>query len=102
MAKKALVSTVEPRGKDNSGYRVVDVVDVGNEFEVHSSLQWKDCADTVETDKYWYDPSSNTFKKLPNAVSTDSAGQLEIDASGNFTEEYVWNWDTETWSKQTL
>jgi hypothetical protein len=48
MAKKALVSTLEPRGKDNSGYRVVEVVEAGNEFEVHSNLQWKDCADTVE------------------------------------------------------
>ena len=27
MAKKALVSTIEPRGKDNSGYRVLEVVD---------------------------------------------------------------------------
>jgi hypothetical protein len=27
MAKKALVSTIEPRGKDNSGYRVLEVVE---------------------------------------------------------------------------
>jgi hypothetical protein len=31
MAKKALVSTVEPRGKNNSGYRVLEVVEPGNE-----------------------------------------------------------------------
>jgi hypothetical protein len=102
MAKKALVSTTEPRGKDNSGYRVLEVVEAGNEFEVHSSLNWKDCADTVEMDKYWYDPSTNTFKKLPNAVRQSTAGELAVDAEGNPTEEYVWNWDTETWSKQAL
>jgi hypothetical protein len=37
MAKKALVSTIESRGKDNSGYRVLEVVDTANTFEVHSN-----------------------------------------------------------------
>jgi len=99
MAKKALVSTIEPRGKDNSGYRVAEVVDVSNTFETHSNLQWKDCADTVEKDFYWFDPSTNTFKKLPEAVDPSTAGELAVDAEGNKTEDYEWNWDTETWSK---
>jgi hypothetical protein len=99
MAKKALVSTIEPRGKDNSGYRVLEVVDVGNEFEVHSNLQWKDCADTVEMDKYWWDPVTSAFKKLPVAVDQSTAGEIIFDAEDNPTERYVWDWDTETWSK---
>lgn len=99
MAKKALVSTVEPRGKDNAGYRVLEVVDAANTFETHSNLQWHDCADTVEMDMYWYDPTSSSFKKLPRAVDQSTAGELAVDADGNETEAYEWNWDTETWSK---
>lgn len=102
MAKKALVSTVEPRGKDDAGYRVLEVVDAANTFETHSSLQWHDCANTVEMDRYWYDPSSSSFKKLPEAVDESTAGELAVDGEGNPTEKYVWNWDTETWSKQPL
>ena len=89
MAKRALVSTIEPRGKNDSGYRVLDVVEVGNEFETHSKFQWHDCADTVETDKYWWDPTTSTFKKLPEAVEQSTAGVLAVDAEGNPTEEYV-------------
>jgi hypothetical protein len=99
MAKKALVSTIEPRGKDNSGYRVVEVVEIGNEFEVHSNLQWKNCDDSVRTDYNWFDPNTSSFKKLPEAVDKNTAGELAVDAEGNLTEEYEWNWDTETWSK---
>jgi hypothetical protein len=99
MSKKALVSTVEPSGKDSAGYRVVEVVDSANTFEVHSSLEWKDCADTIKSDIYWYDPSANTFKKLPDAVDQSTAGELAVDAEGNPTEEYVWDWDNEVWTK---
>ena len=102
MAKKALVSTIEPRGKDNSGYRVLEVVDAANTFETHSNLQWKDCPDTVEKDKNWWDPTTETFKKLPEGVEQSTAGELATNDECDYTEEYVWNWDTETWSKQTL
>jgi len=102
MAKKALVSTIEPRGKDNAGYRVLEVVDAANTFETHSNLQWKDCDDTVEMDKYWWDPATSAFKKLPEAVDQSTAGELAVDADGNPTEQYVWDWDSETWSKETL
>jgi hypothetical protein len=103
MAKKALVNTIEPRGKNNSGYRVLEVVEAGNEFETHPDLQWHDCEDTVEMDKYWYDPSSSSFKKLPEGViALDTVGALATDNDGNDIEKYVWNWDTETWSKVPL
>jgi len=43
MAKKALVSTIEIAGNPaNPGNRVIEVVDAGQEFETHSSLQWHD------------------------------------------------------------
>jgi hypothetical protein len=102
MAKKALISTLEPRGKDNSGFRVVEVVDAANIFEVHSNLQWKDCADTVERDLYWYDPSVSSFKKMPEAVDKYVLGKLKLDEEGMPIEKYEWNWDTETWSIQVL
>ena len=102
MAKKALVSTIEPRGKNNSGYRVLEVVDAANIFETHSNLQWHDCADTVEADKYWYDPTSSLFKKLPETVEKSTAGELATDADGNPTEEYVWDWDNEMWTKVAI
>ena len=99
MAKKALISNLEPRGKDNSGFRVVEVVDAANIFEVHSNLEWKDCADTVERDLYWYDPSVSSFKKMPEAVEQSTAGELAVDAEGNPTEAYDWDWDNEVWTK---
>jgi hypothetical protein len=102
MAKKALVSTIEPRGKDNSGYRVLEVVEQGQEFETNPNLQWKDCPDTVEMDKHWYDPSTSEFKKLPEAVDQSTAGELAVDAEGNPTEDYQWNWDTEVWTKVAI
>ena len=102
MAKKALVSKIESKGKNDSGYRVLDVVEVGNEFETHSKFQWHDCADTVEMDKYWYDPTSSSFKKLPAAVVPSTAGELAMDDTQDppvAKEAYEWNWDTETWIK---
>jgi hypothetical protein len=102
MAKKALVSTIEPRGKDNAGYRVLEVVDAANTFETHTNLQWKDCDDTIAMDKNWWDPAASAFKKLPEGVDQSTAGELAVDADGNPTEQYVWDWDSETWSKQPL
>ena len=102
MAKKALVSTIEPRGKDDAGYRVLEVVDAANTFDTHSNLEWKDCSDSVQMDLYWWKPSTSEFKKMPDAVEQSTAGELAVDSEGNPTEEYVWNWDTETWSKQSI
>jgi len=99
MAKKALVSTIEPRGRDNLGYRVVEVVDPDNTFETHPNLQWYDCDDTVEVDKYWWDPATSAFKKLPEAVEQSTAGELAVDANGKPTEYYSWDWDNEVWTK---
>jgi hypothetical protein len=104
MAKKALISKNEARGKDNAGYRVAEVVEVGSEFDVKEpELFWVDCADTIVEDNYWYDPNTSTFKKMPSGVdAAATAGIISKDANGNPTEKYQWNWDTETWSKVPL
>ena len=65
MAKKALISTVEPR---ESGYRVAQVEDEENIFEVAPSLFWVDCADDVVADQFWYDPSDELIKANPIVV----------------------------------
>jgi hypothetical protein len=53
MAKKALISTVEPR---ESGYRVA------------AGLEWVDCADNVVADQFWYDPQDKLIKANPVVV----------------------------------
>jgi hypothetical protein len=65
MAKKALISTVEPR---ESGYRVAQVEDAANVFEVAPSMMWVDCADDVVADQFWYDPSDELIKANPVVV----------------------------------
>ena len=65
MAKKALISTVEPR---ESGYRVAQVEDAANTFEVGAGLMWVDCADDVVADQFWYDPEDELIKANPVVV----------------------------------
>jgi hypothetical protein len=70
MAKKALISTVEPR---ESGYRVAQVEDAANVFEVAPSLMWVDCADNVVADQFWYDPADQLIKANPVVVVEEPA-----------------------------
>ena len=65
MAKKALISTVEPR---ESGYRVAQVEDAANIFETSPELIWVDCADNVVADQFWYDPTDKLIKANPIVV----------------------------------
>ena len=65
MAKKALISTVEPR---ESGYRVAQVEDAANIFETSPELIWVDCADDVVADQFWYDPHDKLIKANPIVV----------------------------------
>jgi len=70
MAKKALISTVEPR---ESGYRVAQVEDAANIFETSPELIWVDCADNVVADQFWYDPSDELIKANPVVVEAAPA-----------------------------
>ena len=63
--KEALISSSEPR---ETGYRVAQVVDQYQTFEVGQSLFWVECADDVKADQFWYDPETNTIKILPSAI----------------------------------
>jgi hypothetical protein len=60
--KEALISPKEPK---ETGYRVAQVAEEGQTFEVSSPLFWTPCADNVVTDQFWYDPSDNTIKPIP-------------------------------------
>lgn len=63
--KQALISPQEIR---ETGYRVAQVVNNGDEFEVASPLFWTSCADNIVADQFWYDPASSSIKILPSAI----------------------------------
>lgn len=60
--KEALISTIEPR---ETGYRVAQVVAVGETFPVAPELFWTPCADDVVADQFWYDPADQQIKPFP-------------------------------------
>lgn len=100
MAKKALIHKTDKRGQDLRGYRITDVVNIGDEFEVHSDFEWVDCSDTVEIDKYWYDPITSSIRISPRYINPqDTLEALATDSEGNPTEDYEWDWDNEVWKK---
>jgi hypothetical protein len=64
---KALISTTEPR---QTGYRVAEVVADGATFPVADTMFWTDFPSNLDPslvpqDQYWYDPSDNTIKLIP-------------------------------------
>ena len=60
--KEALISPTEPR---ETGYRVAQVVDQYQTFEVGQPLFWVECADNVVADQFWYDPQTQTIEPNP-------------------------------------
>lgn len=75
---KALISKIEPR---ETGYRVAQVEPDANVFAVAEALFWTACADDVVADKFWYDPTDNTIKAIPEPIvsaqpSTEGAQTL--------------------------
>jgi hypothetical protein len=73
--KEALISPKEPR---ETGYRVAQVVNEGQTFEVGIPLFWTSCADDVVADEFWYDPSDDTIKPIPIPPDTidNETGQI--------------------------
>ncbi len=57
---------------DSNNSRVIQIVNIGEEFEVHSALYWVDCPDDADT-YYLYDPEELTFED-PHAASKDEFG----------------------------
>ena len=66
--KKALISTIEPV---HTGFRIAQVVDELDMFEVHESLFWVDCADVVTADIYYYDTTLTTILTTPVPMGND-------------------------------
>jgi len=62
---QALISTIEPV---KTGYRVAQVEPDANIFPVANDLFWLSCADDVVADKFWYDPSDQMIKAIPEPV----------------------------------
>jgi hypothetical protein len=61
--KKVLICPITPI---EAGYRVVEV---SNEsFEVALPLFWIDYPETIEPTKYWFDPSDNSLKEIPEVI----------------------------------
>ena len=65
MAKRALISPNEPR---ENGYRVAQVVNDGQTFEIAQPLFWTLCANDVVADQFWYDPTDELIKPFPVVV----------------------------------
>jgi len=57
---------------DSNTLRVTQVVEQGEEFEVHKTLYWVGCPDDCDT-YYLYDPEELTFED-PHAASKDEFG----------------------------
>jgi hypothetical protein len=84
MAKKALISTVEPR---ESGYRVAQVEDAANIFEVADTLFWADCADNVLADQFWYNPDNQLIEPyIPPPLPPPTAEENKNYAIGLLSE----------------
>ena len=62
---KALISTIEPV---QAGYRVAQVEPDANIFPVADDLFWVSCSDEVVANKFWYDPTDNIIKPVPEPV----------------------------------
>jgi hypothetical protein len=59
--KYALVCKNEPR---EQGYRVAEIVDA-IPFEPAPDHMWVECADDLQADAKWFDPSDNIYKDFP-------------------------------------
>lgn len=86
MAKKALISPNETLieyvsswtqvdgeykpvlSQINNAQRIVQVEEEANVFNVASPLYWKDCADSVEADKYYLNTTNDTIIAKPQDV----------------------------------
>jgi hypothetical protein len=83
MSKQALISPNEPR---ETGYRVAQVVDDGQTFEVGGCF-WTACADEVVADQFWYNPNTKTIEPNPPYVpNAEENKQIAI----KFLQETDW------------
>ena len=71
---KALISTSEPR---LTGYRVAETIYDDQVFPVAETMFWIDFPPNLDLtlvpkDEYWYDPSDQTIKAIPQPETESS------------------------------
>ena len=72
---KALISKIEPR---KTGYRVAQVVADNATFPLAEDMFWTDFPNNfdsslVPTDQYWYDPTDQVIKLVPQPEPSTEA-----------------------------
>lgn len=111
MALRGLIHITDNDDINGPGYgRICDIVEAGNEFEVHSDFEWVDLPDnTVSQDKYFRSNSSvvkfnmlevpgyaeNAYKVARQIAYTEVGNQLdmlfkEIRATGTISNTGPW------------
>lgn len=60
--KEALISPNESR---ETGYRVAQVVNQYETFEVGQPMFWVECSDNIVADQFWYNPKTETIEPNP-------------------------------------
>jgi hypothetical protein len=61
--KNALIAPMQPV---ESGFRVAEVSE--QTFEIAEPLFWTVCDDFVVADEYWFDPTDQSIKPVPNQL----------------------------------
>ena len=79
MAKKALISKIEPR---ESGYRIVQIENESDIYTMSEDFFWIDCEENINPTDFWFDPKDNSFKHIPiiepsKPTLTELASQLQ-------------------------
>ena len=85
MTKQALISPNEPR---ETGYRVAQVVDDGQTFEVGAPLFWTPCADDVVVDQFWYNPDIQLV--IPNPPPPPPSAEYNKQTAITLLQETDW------------
>ncbi len=63
---KALISPNEPV---QSGYRIAQISDDDQVFDVAKPLFWVDCSSEIKAPLFWYDPADQTIKPIPQDIT---------------------------------
>jgi len=73
--KKALISPQEQVNNfdGTTGYRVAQVEEAENIFDVAGELHWVDCADDVVADQFYFDTTANAILEKPVLPPPSSA-----------------------------
>jgi len=71
---QALISKIE---SSQNGWRVSQVEPDDKVFPVADDFFWISCADDVFADQFWYDPVTETIKKIPLAPADQPQPQAD-------------------------